>query len=369
VFGKPILFGPAHAELRRDRRAFLARGAAVQVRLAAALEEGCPRAVALPAADPARGPTSARGGRPRARRGQPRRPRADATADVVRLLLEAGHRPAVLSRGYARTDPRDGVVVVSDGRQVLATVGASGDEPFMLARQLPGAAVLVSPDRYLAGRLAEHHLGCTVHVLDDGFQHHALERTGRSADRLGGGSSRPPAAGGRLREPLEAARAADAVLWTGGDDDPAAVAERLGIAAAFRLCRVPGPVQEIGFDTGVPEPGARVLALAGIARPTAFFRQLRDDGYDVAGELTFPDHHAYSRGDIARIRQALAQSRAGGVVTTEKDMVRLLAWRPLPFALVWRGVTAEVEPTDAFRSWLLDALQRPPARGRGASTA
>jgi tetraacyldisaccharide 4'-kinase len=290
-------------------------------------------------------------------------------AHVVRLLLEAGHRPAVLSRGYARSDPRDGVVVVSDGRQVLAAVGASGDEPFMLARQLPGAAVLVSPDRYLAGRLAEHHLGCTVHVLDDGFQHHALERRVDLLIVSEEDLRDRPLPGGRLREPLEAARAADALLWTGGDDDPAAVAERLGIAAAFRLCRVPGPVQEIGFDSGVPEPGARVLALAGIARPTAFFRQLRDDGYDVAGELTFPDHHAYSRGDIARIRQALAQSRAGGVVTTEKDMVRLLAWRPLPFALVWRGVTAEVEPTDAFRSWLLDALHRPPARGRGASTA
>jgi tetraacyldisaccharide 4'-kinase len=288
---------------------------------------------------------------------------------VVRLLLEAGHRPAVLSRGYARTDPRDGVVVVSDGRQVLATVGASGDEPFMLARQLPGAAVLVSPDRYLAGRLAEHHLGCTVHVLDDGFQHHALDRTADllivSEDDL---RDRPLPAG-RLREPLEAARAADALLWSGADDAPAAVAERLGIAAAFRLRRVPGPVQETGFDTGLPEPGARVLALAGIARPAAFFQQLQDDGYDVAGELTFRDHHAFSRGDIARIRQALVQSRADGVVTTEKDMVRLLAWRPLPFALAWRGVTAEVEPAGAFRAWLLDALQRSPARGRGSSAA
>ena len=46
----------------------------------------------------------------------------------------------------------------------------------MLARQLPGVPVLVSSDRYLAGRLAEHQFGVTLHLLDDGFQHLQLDR-------------------------------------------------------------------------------------------------------------------------------------------------------------------------------------------------
>src|SRR5207237_71535 len=86
----------------------------------------------------------------------------------------------------------------------------AGDEPLMLARQLDGVAVLASSSRYLAGRLAEHHFGCTVHVLDDGFQHFALHRDadlvvlGR-ADVQGGRTL--PA--GRLREPIDASEAAD----------------------------------------------------------------------------------------------------------------------------------------------------------------
>ena len=97
-------------------------------------------------------------------------------AAVARLLLERGHRPSILSRGYARRDERDGVVVVSDGDRMIASVEASGDEPQMLARALPGVPVLVCPDRYLAGRLAETHFASTVHLLDDGFQHLQLAR-------------------------------------------------------------------------------------------------------------------------------------------------------------------------------------------------
>ena len=53
---------------------------------------------------------------------------------------------------------RDGGTVVSDGSHVLADLDASGDEPLMLARALPGVRVLVCADRYLAGTLAERRL-------------------------------------------------------------------------------------------------------------------------------------------------------------------------------------------------------------------
>ena len=63
------------------------------------------------------------------------------------------------------------MVVVSDGCRVRADLDASGDEPLMLARALDGVPVLVPRIGILAGVLAEQHLGATVHVLDDGFQH------------------------------------------------------------------------------------------------------------------------------------------------------------------------------------------------------
>ena len=86
----------------------------------------------------------------------------------------------------------------------------------MLARALPGVAVVVGASRYRAGRLAERELGATVHVLDDGFQHLQLERDVDllllSEDDL----SDRPLPGGRLREPLTAAAVADAALVSAG---------------------------------------------------------------------------------------------------------------------------------------------------------
>jgi len=80
---------------------------------------------------------------------------------IAQWLIDHGQRPAILSRGYARADAVDGVVVVSDGRSIQSTLDRSGDEPMMLARQVPGAIVCVSPDRHLAGTLAERELGET----------------------------------------------------------------------------------------------------------------------------------------------------------------------------------------------------------------
>ena len=62
---------------------------------------------------------------------------------IARLLAEAGHSPAILSRGYGRRSPRKTPTIVSDGRRMLADVDAAGDEPFMLARALLGKAVSV----------------------------------------------------------------------------------------------------------------------------------------------------------------------------------------------------------------------------------
>ena len=125
---------------------------------------------------------------------------------IARLLLAAGERPAILTRGYARKRVQEGVTVVSDGARVLGDLAASGDEPLMLARGLPGVRVLVCADRYLAGVLAERRLDATVHMLDDGFQHLDLAR---DVDLLVVGEEdldERPLPEGRLREPMDRGR-------------------------------------------------------------------------------------------------------------------------------------------------------------------
>lgn len=283
------------------------------------------------------------------------RGKTPAAAAVARILQAHGHRPSVLSRGYGRRRAGDGVVVVSDGERTLAAVEHSGDEPLMLARALPGVPVLVSSDRYLAGRLAERRLGCTVHILDDGFQHLQLARVvdlllvdpSDLDDRV------VPA--GRLREPLSAARAAHALLVHGDEEQAARAAEALGAGAAFRVVTCYGELQPIAAND-VPT-GARVFAVAGVARPARFFDALAARGLDVVGRAVFRDHHWFTARDVARIEAEAAAAGAQAVVTTEKDLMRL---EPLLLdgrhvrraAWTWLPMQVRIEPRDRFESWL-----------------
>lgn len=279
------------------------------------------------------------------------------TAAVARLLLDLGERPAILSRGYGRTQPDDGVVVVRDAGGMRADLARSGDEPFMLARRLPGAIVAVSADRYLAGRLAEHHLGATVHLLDDGFQHFQLDRDVDIVLVAGEDVHAPTFPAGRLREPSDVLIAADAIVAL-----DASVRGRVPIGSAwdpwpevpqvFEASRVTGPSV---FDDRRPGSHAACFACAGIAGPEGFFAAARQHA-TVAGTRTFRDHHPYSARDLAAIFREAEAAGASAVLTTEKDYVRLLPLRPFRMPVGWLPLTMEPEPPDAFRQWLVSSM-------------
>ena len=168
-------------------------------------------------------------------------------AHVTEILVRAGERPAVLSRGYGRSARPAGVVVVRDPGGVRAGVAEAGDEPLMLAERLPGACVLVCADRHRAGRLAEERFDVSVHVLDDGFQHLSLHR---DVDLVvigaGDAGERRTLPAGRLREHPDTAALADALLVEAPSVEQAAsVARRFGAGSVFRLTRRLGePIPE-----------------------------------------------------------------------------------------------------------------------------
>lgn len=283
-----------------------------------------------------------------------------AVATLSRLLLDLGERPAILSRGYARREARDGVTVVSDGRCIRADLDRAGDEPLMLARSLPGAAVLVSADRHLAGALAERKLGVTVHLLDDGFQHVRLERDINLliVDAADVREGRPMPAG-RLREPLAAAREADAVIAIGTDAEMQNIADRLRPARVFRGQRILEAPRVDGdaFASGqTPTGSRRVLAVAAIARPDPFFDAIRRAGFDPAATMTFRDHHAFTSHDIDRLEAEARRVGADLLLTTEKDLMRLRPFRPLPLPVAVLPLRFAIEPADAFRLWIRTSL-------------
>ena len=263
---------------------------------------------------------------------------------VAEILIDAGERPAILSRGYGREIAADGVTVVSDGHAVVSDLAHSGDEPLMLARAVPGAAVLVCEERALAGTLAERALGCTVHVLDDGFQHHQLHRDIDIVLVGEGDLSDRPLPLGRLREPVEVLEFADALIADGSS------------VPALQSSNVRGFRGSLTRSLGIHRSATRVFAIAGIARPERFFEALTSAGYELAGSLGFGDHHRYSAADVDRIRAAAVTAGAALIATTSKDMVRLEAFSGWPVPLIEIPLRVAVEPAAEFRAWLLAQL-------------
>jgi tetraacyldisaccharide 4'-kinase len=248
------------------------------------------------------------------------------------------------------------VVVVRDPGGIRADLNRAGDEPLMLARQLDGVAVLASSSRYLAGRLAEHHFGCTVHVLDDGFQHFDLHRDADilvvDRDDLARPVTLPS---GRLREPIDAAAAADAIVML---DDDARVERLASGRPVWRACRRQGTprLADLAGTAVTPSTGP-VVAVAGIADPSGFFSDLRAAGWTIARELRYRDHHRYGAADVARIAGAARASGARLILTTEKDLVRLLPFRPFAVPVAYAPMTLEIDRPGALDEWLVGTLR------------
>ena len=281
-------------------------------------------------------------------------------------LAAAGKNPAILTRGYGRTSR--GTVVVSDGMGALAPVAAAGDEAALLARALPNVPIVADADR---SRGAEKTLALRpetgLFLLDDGFSHLAL---GRNVEVVLLDATAPDAGGallpeGRLREPLSSLARADLIVVTKCEqaDPSAAAALAARYAPGVPLFHATTEVTGIFDESGVrvrPEdlPGKTLVAVAGLARPEAFFATLRALGVTPAESLPFRDHIPYRPGDLRRIERTAESSGATAVVTTDKDAVKLEGRCPLPLFRV--SVRMRVVET-TFASELLGRLSRGPS--------
>ena len=282
---------------------------------------------------------------------------------AVQSLASLGHRPAVVSRGYGRSTR--GVQVVADAASIRLDPEESGDEPFLLARRLPGIPVVVGSNRHDAALVAIERFGVTAIVLDDGFQHRTLKKdleiVMARAHRPWGNGHLLPA--GPLREPLGALARADLIVATGalelGDAREVvdAVEEHAPRVPVVTATLAPAECWEAGRMRAVritELAGKRLAAFAGIAAPSAFAETLRASGVMVEEMSAFADHHWYSPDDLARLDTRAAELAVEALITTEKDWVRLrrlrLPRRPL-YVLSVRLVvqTGEAAWRQAFR--------------------
>ena len=227
---------------------------------------------------------------------------------IGEMLASNGDRPHFLTRGY-RGRAR-GPVLVDPNNHTMRDVG---DEPLLLAAVAP---TWVARDR-VAGASAAAAAGARTIVMDDGFQNPSLVKSLSLVvvdGSYGFGNGRLVPAG-PLREPVEEAWARANGIVLLGVDQFGYETELAGRLSVLRARLVPSPASQA-------LAGRRVVAFAGIARPTKFFLTLREMLCDVVATHTFPDHHIYSEDQIMALVERAAEQGATPV-TTAKDAVRL----------------------------------------------
>ena len=247
---------------------------------------------------------------------------------AVARLRERGAHPAVVLRGYG------------------------GDEPLVHERLNPGTPVVRDADRVRATRSA-HAAGADCVVLDDAFQHRRLARTADwvlvPAERFA--RSRHVLPAGPLREPTNALARADVVVVT-RKSASSAVAESAAehiestahVGAAIVHFAPSALVDARHGSSRVLDTlrDARVVAVAAIGEPEAFFAQVRGLVARDVATVSFRDHHAFGAADVAKLARNAATADA--VVCTLKDAVKLAPlWPDGALPLWYVSQRAEVE--------------------------
>jgi len=284
----------------------------------------------------------------------------------ARALRDRGRKVAILSRGYksksaplwakwlnwlthaSEPPPR----IVSDGENVLLNSELAGDEPYMLARNLPGVIVLVDKNRVKSGAYAIKKFGCDTLVLDDGFQYLPLK--GRlnlllidKTNPFGNGFLLPR---GVLREPIKHLQRASYVFLTKSNGQRDTELEDLihkhnpGVDI-IECAHRPQYLQRFDSDERLPLThlqGKRVGAFSGIATPESFEKFLKDLGATIDYTRRFLDHYRFSYEDLVSIFSEAMEKRVDFIVTTEKDSVRLPEHLPCPVPLYYLRLEIDI---------------------------
>lgn len=249
------------------------------------------------------------------------------------MVLEAARRlpkAAILTRGYRRQSANP-VTLVRRGES--APVQETGDEAQIFVRAQV-ADVGISANRVAAGRqlLAQGPVGCFV--MDDGFQHHRLQRTVDlvlidAMNPFGGEAVLPL---GRLREPLDGLQRASLLLLTRTQRGRqyTALRRRLALLAPQAPVYTSRFVEKAWVEAfsgkrvaNAELASQRVGAFCGLGNPGSFWTSLRRLGIAPAWRWRFGDHHHYRPAEIRRLGFAAREQGLTALLTTEKDLMNL----------------------------------------------
>ena len=283
------------------------------------------------------------------------------TEIFARTLAKEGRKVAILSRGYRRkeapwwkrvfTGVIDPPLVVSDSKRVLLDAAVGGDEPYMLASNLPGVAVIVDRNRVKAGRYAVKRLGCDTIILDDGFQYQKLKHSVEvvlvdSTNPFGNGNMLPR---GILREPARHLKRADIIFLTKCRGDVSEVVKEIRKynkdAEIVECNHTPKLLKDVWSREEYPLEwleNKTLCTLSGIASPKGFENSLRRLGSKVIWCERYADHHRYDASEVLYALNRTADMGADALVTTEKDAVRFPRLETAPVKCLYLRIAVEI---------------------------
>ena len=248
----------------------------------------------------------------------------------AKLLKKHGQRVAVLSRGYGRSTT--GTVVVSAGDNNIKNWQMVGEEPALLAEKLPDIPIVVDENRYRGGMYIITHFNPDVIILDDGFQHRTLDRDLDIAllNSNQSGIAYKLLPYGLLREPWHHLKRADVTILTKTNLNRPShfIYNKLKSLkiVSYNSKIVPSELL-IGTNGNRISVNAmkneRIIAVSGIGDPIGFELLLEKLRLNIVDHISFNDHHQYGKPDLKIIKTIMGGKKAGFIVTTEKDLIKL----------------------------------------------
>ena len=265
----------------------------------------------------------------------------------AKSLADRGRKVAILSRGYkSKSDSLLNKIVrwfthgespkprvVSDGKTVLLDSSVAGDEPYMLARNLPGVVVIVDKNRVRAGHYAITEFGVDTLILDDGFQYLPLRGQLQLllVDKTNPFGNKHLLPRGILREPVSHLNRASYIFLTksNGEDD-------FELEQTIREYNKTAEIIEcshslrylVEFESNQRHElsylkDKKIACFSAIAAPDSFERFLRELGGNLVMKKRFLDHHRFSEAELDYVFTKAKEAGAEFIVTTEKDSVRI----------------------------------------------
>jgi tetraacyldisaccharide 4'-kinase len=284
---------------------------------------------------------------------------------ITKMLKTHGFSPAIISRGYGGRF-KEKVNIVSDKKTLYLNAEDGGDEPRLLAESLPTVPVLTGTKRIHPCLFAIENMDIDVILLDDGFQHLAIQRDldlvlFNSANLIDDMHVFP---GGYLREPFSALSRASAYIITNAtqktpqlfDSLSQSFPKSLESKPCFYLSYVPSHLTCCDSDTIVEmnDLPSSLFAFCGIANPSRFKQTLTDHKVPFHEFLPFSDHQRYSAKLISSIEKRAIKSGCKALITTEKDRVKLEA---LPRKLPLYTISMKIPANDQFNNFIIERLR------------